>query len=53
MPAPKFIDPVTHAYVHALAIPDPTGGDTTDAEARAAITAILAVLRSAGLITQT
>ena len=35
----------------AAAIPDPTGGATVDAEARTAIAAILAALRSHGLIT--
>jgi len=34
----------------ALAIPDPSGGTTTDSEARAAISSILAALRQHGLI---
>jgi len=33
-----------------VAIANPTGGTTTDAEARTAVTSILAVLRAAGLI---
>jgi hypothetical protein len=52
MPEPKFFDEDTYAYTHGEAIPDPTGGTTVDAEARAAISGILAALRSAGIIAQ-
>ncbi|WP_446224971.1 hypothetical protein ACTWPB_07595 [Nocardia sp. IBHARD005] len=52
MPEPKFWDEDTSAPTHGPAIADPTGGATVDAPARTAINAILAALRSAGIIAQ-
>lgn len=51
-PEPQFHDEDTHAPVHGQHIADPAGGATVDAESRAAIVAILAALRSAGIIEQ-
>lgn len=52
MPEPRYWDEDTSAPTHGPAIADPTGGTTTDTQARAAIVSILAALRSAGIIAQ-
>ncbi|MFC9966331.1 hypothetical protein ACFVH4_19050 [Nocardia ignorata] len=52
MPEPRYWDEDTSASVHGPAIADPTGGTTIDAQSRTAINAILAALRSAGIIAQ-
>lgn len=50
MPEPKVFNAATGQLVHAAAIADAAGGVTVDAQARAAINAILAVLRQSGVI---
>ena len=50
MPAPTIFNAATGQFVHAAAIIDPSGGATVDAQSRTALTAILAALRSAGII---
>jgi len=50
MPAPTVFNPATGMLVHGAAITDPTGGATVDAQSRTATVAILAALRSAGVI---
>lgn len=50
MPSPTVFNAATSQWVHAAAIADPSGGTTTDAEARTATVSILDVLRNAGVI---
>lgn len=52
MPDPKVFDEDTRAWVHGAAVANPSGGATVDAESRTAINAILAALRSAGILAQ-
>jgi hypothetical protein len=44
------LDEDTNTVVNAAAIADPAGGATVDSQARAAIVAILAALRTAEII---
>lgn len=51
-PQPGQWDEDTSSPTHGAAVAAPTGGATQDAEARAAIVAIIAILKSAGLMQQ-
>lgn len=44
---------ITNNGTQAAIIADPTGGATTDAEARAAIVAIIAALKGVGIVAST
>lgn len=50
MPQPTILNAATGQWVHAPAIAAPSGGTTTDTQARTAIGSILSVLRDAGVI---
>jgi len=50
MPQPKVFNQATGQWVHHAAIADPSGGTTTDSQARTAVSSILAALRNAGVI---
>jgi hypothetical protein len=51
-PGPQVYDEDSSTMVYGAAVADPSGGATVDTQARAAIVAILAALRAAGIIAQ-